>query len=158
MIDQQKTSAMQQINLTPATLLRAATGVDDSNGGMHMLYLCADACGIRGVKEEDRMESLQTTMHALTSLDPKDTIEGMLVTRLLALHEQGMKFLAIASSAAGDQVRDLYVNMATKLLRLHNESLDMLLRYRRKGEQRVVVQHVNVADGGKAIVGNVIGG
>jgi hypothetical protein len=83
-MNQQKTRAMTQINLTPVMPhVRAATGVDDSNGGMHMLYLCADACGIRGVKEEDRMESLQTTMQALTSLDPKDTIEGMFATRLL---------------------------------------------------------------------------
>ena len=33
---------------------------------------------------------------------------------------------------------------------------EALARYRRKGEQKVVVQHVNVNDGGKAIVGNMI--
>jgi hypothetical protein len=31
--------------------------------------------------------------------------------------------------------------------------IETLMKYRRKGEQRVVVQHVNVNDGGKAIVG-----
>ena len=45
---------------------------------------------------------------------------------------------------------------AIKLLRLHNETTEALARYRRKGEQKVVVQHVNVNDGGKAIVGNMI--
>lgn len=28
------------------------------------------------------------------------------------------------------------------------------MKYKRKGEQRVVVQHVNVNEGGKAMVGN----
>ena len=32
--------------------------------------------------------------------------------------------------------------------------VDTLTRYRRKGEQKVIVQHANVNDGGKAIVGN----
>jgi len=44
---------------------------------------------------------------------------------------------------------------AIKLLRLHNETIEALSRYRRGGEQKVVVQHVNVNNGGQAIVGNV---
>ena len=54
---------------------------------------------------------------------------------------------------------DTNVNRSTKLFRLYNETLETLMRYRRKGEQRGIVQHVNVENGGKAIVGgNVIAG
>ena len=42
-------------------------------------------------------------------------------------------------------------------IRLHNETIETLSRYRRGGEQKVTVQHVNVNDGGKAIIGNVSG-
>lgn len=39
---------------------------------------------------------------------------------------------------------EFHTKTAIKLLRLHNETIEALCRYRRKGEQRVVVQHVNV--------------
>lgn len=50
------------------------------------------------------------------------------------------------------------MNTATKLIRLHNETIDALCRYRRGGEQRVIVQHIQVNDGGKAVVGGMIEG
>ena len=48
------------------------------------------------------------------------------------------------------------MSQAIKLLRLHNETVDTLGRYRRNGEQKVVVQYVNVQNGGQATVGAVI--
>ena len=57
-----------------------------------------------------------------------------------------------------DMMCQIEFNMkcAITLLRLHNETTEALTRYRRKGEQKVVVQYVNVNDGGKAIFGNLI--
>jgi hypothetical protein len=43
-----------------------------------------------------------------------------------------------------------YINKAIKLLRLHNETVEALNRYRRGGEQKIVVQHNVMAD--KAVV------
>ena len=42
-----------------------------------------------------------------------------------------------------------------KLARTFAVQMETLKRYRTGGEQRVTVQHVNVAEGGQAIVGNV---
>jgi hypothetical protein len=42
-----------------------------------------------------------------------------------------------------------------KLTRTFAAQMAALKEYRSKGEQRVIVQHVNVSDGGRAIVGNV---
>ena len=49
---------------------------------------------------------------------------------------------------------DNNLNNATKCMRLHNETLEALNRYRRKGEQRVKVvhQYVQVNEGGQAVV------
>jgi hypothetical protein len=49
----------------------------------------------------------------------------------------------------------MYLNGASKLLTRHHETLEALLTYRRKEEQRVHVEHVHLHDGGQAIVGNV---
>lgn len=48
---------------------------------------------------------------------------------------------------------EFYMKSALKLLRLHNETLEAVSRYRRGGEQKVIVQHVNVNNGSQAIVG-----
>jgi len=42
-----------------------------------------------------------------------------------------------------------------KLTRTFAAQMSALRDYRSRGEQRMVVQHVNVAEGGQAIVGNV---
>jgi hypothetical protein len=46
-------------------------------------------------------------------------------------------------------------SLAVKLLRTYTTQVEALARLRRGGEQRVIVQHVNVNEGGQAIVGAV---
>jgi len=94
---------------------------------------------------------------ALTNLKPKDEIEGMLISRLIVLHDQYMTFMARVTALDQTVERvDNSINRATKLMRLYNETLESLNRYRRKGEQKVIVQHVHVGEGGKAVVGGQI--
>jgi hypothetical protein len=47
------------------------------------------------------------------------------------------------------------VNGLTKLMRTYAAQMEALKRYRSGGEQKMTVQHVHVAEGGQAIVGNV---
>jgi hypothetical protein len=47
---------------------------------------------------------------------------------------------------------------AVKLLRTHVMQMEALQRYRGKGEQKVIVEHVHVYHGGQAIVGTVYRG
>lgn len=91
---------------------------------------------------------------ALLSLKPQDEIEGMLISRMLVLHNQYMTFLGkVANPEQTTAGIDLNIARATKLSRLHNETLEALNRYRRKGQQKIIVQHVNVNKGGQAVVG-----
>lgn len=92
---------------------------------------------------------------SLSDCEPKDAIEAKLCAQSTTLYAQGMQYLSRAEKADMLHQADFYMKSAIKLLRLHNETVEALSRYRRKGEQKVVVQHVNVNDGGKAIVGNV---
>lgn len=52
--------------------------------------------------------------------------------------------------------REFYLKSAVRLLRLHNETVEALNRHRRGGTQNVVVQDVQVNNGGKAVVGGVL--
>jgi hypothetical protein len=138
-----------------------ATGAKSSIFGTMLLKSCVNAGGFNfdkmGKEESERI--FHAILDALHSLKPSDEIEGMLITRLIALHFQIQKHMIILSSQSltVEQV-DSCINRSTKLTRLYNETLEALMRYRRKGEQKVIVQHVNVNDGGRAIVGNFEGG
>lgn len=97
-------------------------------------------------------------LEAMLELKPADSIEAMIISQMLVLQNQSMYYMSLAIQAEHAKNQDRHINNATKLMRLFNEKLESLNRYRRKGEQRVVVQHVNVNEGGQAIVGNVVGG
>lgn len=84
---------------------------------------------------------------------PNDIFEGMLCARLWALHNQAMNYMSRPTNPdASSEAVDLNINRYTKLMRLYNETLDTLNKHRRKGEQKVTVQHVTVSNGGRAVV------
>jgi orotidine-5'-phosphate decarboxylase len=51
--------------------------------------------------------------------------------------------------------QDSAVNGLTKLTRTYAAQMEALKRYRSKSEQKMTVQHVRVAEGSQAMVGNV---
>lgn len=95
---------------------------------------------------------------------PRDAHEARLSSQAAVLYAQGLDFLERARSVtfdddgtiAKDHWHKILMNTATKLLDLHNKTVESLMRYRQGGEQKITVQHVTVNDGGKAIVGSVL--
>lgn len=62
---------------------------------------------------------------------------------------------------AKDHWHQILMKTATRLLDLHNRTLETLVKYRQSGEQRINVihQHLSMNDNSKAIVsGQMIGG
>lgn len=139
--------------------IAATTGAYDLHFGQHMISQCSQASSIGKDLSDDltRENHFNSTVNILHELRPADAIEGMLNSRLVAIHTQIMYNL---SGAANDGLssleRDTFTNRATKLSRIYNETLETLNRYRRRGEQRVVVQHqhVSVDNGSQAILNN----
>lgn len=132
-----------------------ATGAADSTVGLHFLSNAGSAfvsSKATGKELANQLNTLAQTMHALT---PQDEYEGQLIAQLVLLHDHAMNWLGRASRTERVDFANIYLNGASKLLTRHHETLDMLLKYRRKGEQRVHVEHVHVYGGGQAIVGHV---
>lgn len=95
-------------------------------------------------------------LKAMKTFKPQDDVEVMLLTQILSLQTLGMKCMARAANLENSTVNvDRNVNNLTKLLRLQHETFETLNRYRRKGAQQVVVQHVQVNQGGQAVVGAI---
>jgi uncharacterized protein (DUF305 family) len=76
----------------------------------------------------------------------------MLAVQMVAAHETAMEMLRRAKQAESTPE---FGSLAVKLLRTYTAQVEALARLRRGGEQRVIIQHVNVNEGGQAIVGAV---
>jgi hypothetical protein len=92
---------------------------------------------------------------AIDGIRPGDEIEAMLAVQMVATHETAMDMLMRAKQADLTPTLQECGSLAVKLLRTYTAQMEALVRLRRGGEQRVIVQHVNVNDGGQAIVGPV---
>jgi hypothetical protein len=101
-------------------------------------------------------EALNVALDSVAVLAPRDGMEVMLCSQLVALHSQSMEFLrrGMLPDQTNDGV-DCNVNRATKLLRTFATMAECLRTYRVGGHQRVTVEHVTVQAGGQAIVGTV---
>ncbi|MEI6531519.1 MAG: hypothetical protein WCN87_01715, partial [Chlamydiota bacterium] len=144
-----KSGSREERRMLQDAALYAATGSADPSFANLLYANCLAGTGLLSFENaENDAYNTNAVVNALTGLQPQDAIEGMLITRLVSLHFQGMAYLrcAIAANQTSQGI-DLNVNRSAKLMRLYNETLETLVRYRRKGEQRVVVQHVQVNDG-----------
>lgn len=134
-----------------------ATGSPDLGFGLSIIGRCVQASSV-GKNDNDEFH-YDSIVNALNSLKPQDEIEGMLISRMISLHFQSMHYLACAANnESSTQARELNINRSVKLSRLYNESLDALSKYRRKGAQQFIVQHLQLNDNSKAIVGGVFDG
>ena len=107
------------------------------------------------VERECDARSRNAVASLMTGIAPKDEIEGMLAAQMVATHNMAMELLRQISKAQYVDNGNQFTNSATKLLRTFTAQVEALKRYRSKGEQKVVVEHVHVHQGGQAIVGAV---
>lgn len=140
-----------------------AFGTTSFNLQQHFINQLAEVFRGTSSKAAPDSGSLVTICNmALTILDdirPRDIIEGMLVTQMIGVHNMAMDTLGRAMLS--DQTfagKEANIHMATKMLRTFVQQMDSLKNYRQKGQQKVIVEHVNVNSGGQAIVGSVTKG
>ncbi len=109
-----------------------------------------------GKDEKHLSEWLKASLAGLLGIAPRDELEGMLATQILACHNAAME--CHRRAMIPDQhfeVRNANLSHANRLSRTYASLLEALNRHRGKGQQKMTVEHVNVHDGGQAIVGNV---
>jgi hypothetical protein len=103
-------------------------------------------------------QAINQALAAVTGIGARDEVEAMLATQMVATHFAAMTLLRRLKGADTIPQQDSGGNLAVKLLRAYAAQVEALQRYRGKGQQRVVVEHVHVHQGGQAIVGVVTTG
>jgi hypothetical protein len=81
---------------------------------------------------------------------------ALLAVQMIAVHNAAMHTakLAILSGQTFDGKRT-NMNYTSKLMALFTSQMEALKKYRTGGQQKMVVEHVHVNEGGQAVVGPV---
>jgi hypothetical protein len=104
---------------------------------------------------------------AADSIAADNSLEKMLAHQLAVAHEASLRLMdrALSCEAGGRSMREgdsveacRLANTATRLMSVYQDGLLTLQRLRTGGTQTVTVQHVNVAPGAQAVIGNVRSG
>jgi hypothetical protein len=144
----------------PATLpgeLKAIGGSKSDNWNNILANQTLCALWLAHSKDETRDRQYSAALAAMVGIGPKDELEGMIAAQLVACHNASMECYRRAMiDEQTFEGRHENLSQANKLSRTYATLLEALNRHRGKGtQQKVIVEHVNVAAGGQAIVGNV---
>jgi len=107
--------------------------------------------------EENTVKQANFSSAFLHGLKPRDQMEGILFAQMAGTHNLIMEYMrrAIRQGQNIDAAED-YTNRACRLMNLFLRQIETLEKYRGKStQQKVIVEHVQVQEGGQAIVGNI---
>jgi hypothetical protein len=136
---------------------KAATGTEKPVLMVRLINQAISALWIpEGTSEERKNELIESAIALLQGIKPQDEIEGMLATQMVATHSAAMDCLRRAMlDGQTFEGRDKNLKHAAKLLTIYARQIETLDKHRGKGQQKVTVEHVHVAAGGHAVVGNI---
>lgn len=136
---------------TPA-LLSKATGTVHKDLARDLIV---QALMVLPPRVGEEQHALDAIISALLEIGPRDGLEGMLAVQLISLHRLAMQHLRKASTEKDPGMAFYRENQAAKTLRLFRSQLEGLFRYRSRGQQKIIVKHVHVNEGGQAVIGNI---
>jgi len=143
--------------------LESSVGEDMFYMGTHSLDLTINVtsqvlgvCSSGNKNSELVTENANASMAAILEIDPRDSTELMLAAQMVTVHNLTMEMSrrALISGQTEDGVNSC-INRTTKLMRTYMAQMEALNKYRAKGQQKITVQHVNVNDGGQAVIGDI---
>jgi hypothetical protein len=138
-----------------------AFGTSDSDVQLYTLNQVVktfDGCeSSKGFCEgEALIKIFNNAMALLQGVAPRDQMEGLLAAQMIGVHNLAMQTIKRAMiSGQSFEGRKANIDYATKMTRTFVAQMEALKKYRSDGQQKVIVEHVHVGQGGQAIVGNV---
>ena len=133
-------------------LMADALGVTDREA-MHGIVRQLVKASVSGEGPDEVTLSFMLSM--VRSIRPRDSLEAMLVAQMVSVHVMAMRCAHHLADADDLAQHDSAARALGRLARTFPAQIEALNRYRSHGAPAVTVQNVSVADGGKAIVGNV---
>jgi len=107
------------------------------------------------VREKKDAAPMNFAMAFVQGVEPQDEVEALLAAQMAVTHRMMMAQARRLTNAQWLDHVENFGRLYNQLGRTFTAQVEALKRYRTGGEQKVIVKHVTVNDGGQAIVGNV---
>lgn len=91
----------------------------------------------------------------LQSFEKAEVLKTLLATQMYEIHEQQQRMAKQAGLTNYPEHRQTYINNLVKLSNVFIQQTILMQKLTGNGLQKVIVEHVNVHNGGQAIVGNI---
>jgi len=145
-------------------LLKAIAEEEARSLGLQSTFVAQDLVGhsirlqVRG--ETDRFRLRIRGIEALLEFKPEGVTQTVLAVQMVGVHKAIVEFLSPATAPGQTvEVNDSNVVRAARLMRLFNEQCEVMQRLKgQHAQQKIVVERVEVHDGGKAMVGAITAG
>ena len=122
-----------------------------------------DIAAVEASFDRSRLLTEQGADVAAMALDVANTIqagnssEKMLAHQLAAMHKVAMEMIgSVVPHSRDAAIQNRRLNAAVRCMTAYQQGLLTLRKLRGGGHQRISVQHIQVSDGGQAIVGDVV--
>ncbi len=123
-------------------LIKETVGVNDYDFALSLISCAGSAVGSLSNQEE----GVKAVMQSFRDLKPRDSMEARMIGQSAVLFEYAMKCFRQCGNADGFSPAEATANLGIKLMRVHNETVETLSRYRRGGEQKITVSHAVLAN------------
>jgi hypothetical protein len=138
-------------------VLMRAIGTSDPRFCNGLLMQLAKISATHGQPPDEQV--LNFLVSVLRGIGPRDQLETMLGAQMAAVHQLAMDFARRLGNTEDLIVQEHHERTFNKLTRTFAAQVECLKKYHSTGEQRMVVEHLNVAQGGQAVVaGNITTG
>jgi len=146
-----KDDGTSSLNVTSLEDIRPIAGTDNHMVTAKRIKETAMSFEVEGAM------AMNQAIASLAEIAPRDGIEGMLASQMIATHEMSMIMARRSVASKTIDTIESAVNLTAKLNRSFTAQMDALQRYRTKGQQKIVVEHqqVTVESGGQAVIGDV---
>lgn len=108
------------------------------------------SCNFMQQEGVNPQEAIEQCKSGIAMLGAKNTAEQMLAAQMLSNHNLQQLCMAMANKLLGDERGQFYVNAAIKLSNSFTNQVALLAKLHGKIDQHIVVQRVDVRDGGQA--------
>lgn len=100
--------------------------------------------------------ALNSAIAIVASAEPRNEVEAALAAQMAATHAAAMAVLGrLGGAHGGDRHVSAAATAASRLLRSFSMQVETYRRLKHGGSQIVRVEHVHIADGAQAVIGNI---
>ncbi len=123
-----------------------------------VVRLNALACNNYHREDFDIELAMKKSQDELTALNAAGGLQEMLAAQMLSIHRLQQLSIAMVTECDHPSFKQYLTNASIKLANTFTQQANLLSRLQGNGGQKIIVEHLDIHDGGQAVVGHITGG